>query len=249
VESYPVSRLSSSPGSRFWHNAPMDAVVFDFDGVIVDSEPLHCAGFASAVRPLGVTLTWELYRERYLGFDDHDAFAAILGDHGIAAGEARVAELTRAKTVAVQEALAAAATAMPGAVDLIAALAAAGVPLAVCSGALRREIEVAARRIGVLDRFVTVVAAEDVRSGKPDPEGYALAVRRLGEAAGVRLRPERCVAVEDTPAGMAAARAAGLRVLAVATSYPAAELSAADAVAPTLASVTPATLAALVAGR
>jgi beta-phosphoglucomutase len=225
----------------------VDAVVFDFDGVIADSEPVHCAGFARVVAGLGVTLTWELYAERYLGYDDHDAFAAILADHGLVADERRLAELTRAKSAAVQEVLASSATAMPGAVALIGALADAGVPLAICSGALRCEVEIAARRIGVLDRFTAVVAAEDVGAGKPDPEGYRLALERLRAASAAPLPPGRCVAIEDTPAGIASARGAGMRVLGVAVSYPATALHEADAVVPTLVQAFPATLAALVA--
>lgn len=245
-----TARDRAAPGAgHIWHNRAVDAVIFDFDGVVVDSEPVHCAGFARVLGELGVTLTWETYCERYLGFDDHDCFAAVLADHGVAASEARLDELTRKKTVAVQQVLAASATAMPGAVALIAAVSSAGVPLAVCSGALRPEIEIAARRIGVWERFLVVVAAEDVRHGKPDPEGYRLAVERLSDVTGVALRPERCVAIEDSPAGIAAAKLAGLGVLAVAVSYPAAALEEADAVVPTLAEASLATLRALVAGR
>lgn len=224
-------------------------MIFDFDGVVVDSEPVHWTGFARVLRGLGVELTWERYRERYLGFDDHDCFAAVLAEHGIAAAEERLGELTAAKTVAVQEVLASSATAMPGAVELITEVAAAGVPAAICSGALRPEIEVAARRVGVWERFLAVVAAEDVRRGKPDPEGYRLAVDRLTKATGVALRPGRCVAIEDSPAGIAAARAAGLHVLAVAVSYPAAALGDADAIVETLASASLATLRGLAGGR
>jgi beta-phosphoglucomutase len=220
----------------------MDAVIFDFDGVIVDSEPVHWAGFARVLRGEGVELGWEEYRERYLGFDDHDCFAAVLADRGIAAAEAALAALTRAKTAVVQEALASSAVAMPGAVALIDELSAGGVPLAVCSGALRAEIEVATRRAGVRGRFLAVVAAEDVRHGKPDPEGYVLAVARLRSITGAELRPDRCVAIEDSPAGIEAAKAAGLRVLAVAVSYPAEALREADAVVATLADANAATM-------
>ncbi len=234
---------------RVWHNRPVDAVIFDFDGIVVDSEPIHWAGFAAVLRPLGVELSWDRYRERYLGFDDHDCFAAVLADRGTAASEARLAELIEAKTAAVQDVLARSATAMPGVVDLIGAVAGEGVPEAVCSGALRREIEIAARRIGVWDRFPVVVAAEDVRHGKPDPEGYRLALERLQVASARPLRPTHCVAIEDSPAGITAAKGAGLHVLAVATSYPESALHDADAAVASLVGVSPARLRALVAGR
>jgi beta-phosphoglucomutase len=223
----------------------MDAVIFDFDGVIVDSEPVHWAGFARVLRDRGIELSWDAYRERYLGYDDHDCFRAVSADHGTPLGEADVAALTAAKTAVVREVLAASVEALPGAVALIGALGEAGVPLAICSGALRPEIEIAARRVGVLDRFAIVVAAEDVLAGKPDPSGYALALGRLQATTGRPLAAARSLAVEDSPAGIAAARGAGLRVLAVMTSYPAAELAAADAIVASLADVTVARLAAL----
>ena len=226
----------------------MDAVIFDFDGVIVDSEPVHWAGFARVLRARGIALSWDDYRERYLGYDDHDCFLAVCADHGRPLDEAGVAALTAAKTAAVREVLAASVEALPGAVALIGALRAAGVPLAICSGALRPEIEIAALRVGVLDRFAVVVAAEDVMAGKPDPSGYALALERLRAATARPLGAVRSLAIEDSPAGIEAARRAGLRVLAVTTSYPASALTAADAVVTSLADVTVQQLAALAEG-
>jgi beta-phosphoglucomutase len=223
----------------------MDAVIFDFDGVIVDSEPVHHAGFARVLRGRGIDLSWGDYRERYLGYDDRDCFLAVCADRGVALAEEELAALIAAKTATVREVLAASAEALPGAVALIRALDLAGVPLAICSGALRPEIEAAARRVGILERFAAVVAAEDVAAGKPDPAGYALAVARLGAAAGRPLRPCASLAIEDSPAGIAAARGAGLHVLAVATSYERGALAAADLVVASLAGVDVATLAAL----
>jgi beta-phosphoglucomutase len=227
----------------------MDAVVFDFDGVIVDSEPVHWAGFARVLRAHGIELSWDGYRERYLGYDDRDCFLAVGRDHGLAFAHVQLAAMTAAKTEVVREVLASSVQALPGAVELIASLHAAGVPLAICSGALRPEIEIAAGRVGVLDRFRTVVAAEDVPRGKPDPSGYTLALQRLCDAAGRPLVACRSVAIEDSPAGIAAASDAGLRVLGVATSYGAAALVRADTIVGSLTEVTPARLAALADGR
>ena len=226
----------------------MDAVIFDFDGVIVDSEPVHFAGFAQVLRGHGIELTWDHYRERYLGYDDLDCFLAVCRDHGKTLVAAQVAAMTAAKTAVVRAALASSVQALPGAVSLIESLAAAGVPLAICSGALAPEIEVAARRVGVLSRFRTVVAAEDVPHGKPDPAGYLLALQRLRDATALPLAAARSVAIEDSPAGIAAATAAGLRVLGVTTSYEADALGRADAIVASLADVLPARLAALADG-
>ena len=205
----------------------MDALIFDFDGVVVDSEPVHLMGFQRVLQTVGLTLTEADYYTRYLGYDDHDAILVAGRDRGVAFDEARIAELTAAKTRIVQQAFAESIRPLPGAVELIAAAAGAGVPVGVCSGALREEIELASATVGVREHFAVIVAARDVARGKPDPEGYRLALRRLGAAAGRDLRADRTLAVEDSPAGIDAARSAGMKVLAVATSYPPDQLTAA----------------------
>ncbi len=215
----------------------MDALIFDFDGVVVDSEPIHLAGFQRVLESIGLNLTEEDYYARYLGYDDHDCLLIAARDAGRALDEAQIAELTRAKTACVQQAFAESIRPLPGAAELIRAAAAEAVPLAVCSGALREEIELASRTIAVWACFQAVVAARDVRRGKPDPEGYAKARERLAAATGRELRPGRCVAVEDSPAGIEAAAAAGMKTLAVTNSY-AREHLAADRVVASLAAVT-----------
>jgi len=224
----------------------MDAMIFDFDGVVVDSEPIHFRGFREVLAEAGVTLSREDYYGKYLGFDDHDCFAAALGDCGLPAGEREIAKMTAAKTRIVQRVIAESIQALPGSLELIAAAARRGTPLAICSGALREEIVLALRCIGAERHFARIVAAEDVRRGKPDPEGYLLALDQLRQTTGKPLRAERCVVVEDSPAGIESACAAGMKVLAVATSYPPGELTAADRVVDSLARVTPEDLDGLV---
>jgi len=220
----------------------MDAVIFDFDGVVVDSEPIHLACFQQVFQAVGLRLTEEDYYGKYLGYDDHDCFLVAARDLGAELDEQQIADLTARKTRLVQQTFASSVQALPGAVALIRRLADEGVPLAVCSGALRQEIELASRTVGVLDCFGTIVPAEEVARGKPDPEGYHEARRRLSEITARPLDPARCVVVEDSPAGIDAARAAGMRVLAVTTSYPGDRLTAADRVVDSLADVTPAAL-------
>lgn len=212
----------------------MDALLFDFDGVVVDSEPIHLACFQRVLETVGISLSQREYYEKYLGYDDHDCLKVAAADRGRELGEEAIARLTAEKTVLVQRAFAESVQPLPGAVALIRAAAAADVPLAVCSGALREEIELASRTIGVLACFRTIVAAEDVAHGKPDPEGYLAARKRLAAAMGREILPARCVVVEDSPAGIDAARAAGMKVLAVTNSYPAEQLAAADAVVESL---------------
>jgi len=223
----------------------LDALIFDFDGVVVDSEPIHLMGFRRVLAAEGVTISDDDYYGKYLGFDDHDCFQAVGCDTGKEFTEARIAEMTIAKSDIVREAFAHSIGALPGAVALIGAAAAAGVPLAICSGALRGEIELAGRTVGVLESFSVVVAAKDVQNGKPDPEGYILAAGRLEEACSRTISLNRCVVVEDSPAGIAAAKSAGMKVLAVTNSYPAEALGQADRIVDSLAEITPAALDAL----
>jgi HAD superfamily hydrolase (TIGR01509 family) len=225
----------------------MDAVVFDFDGVIADSEPVHLRTFQQVLADAGLELSREDYYGKYLGFDDHDCFQAVLTANGMEAGETRIAEMTAAKTKMVQRAMAEAEP-CEGAVALVRQVAGAGVPLAICSGALREEVLIAAEAVGVLECFAEIVAGKDVSRGKPDPEGYRMAMERLSASTGRKLDPARSVALEDSPAGVASAMTAGMKVLAVATSYPADALRQADMVVDSLGEVSLDALEALAAG-
>ncbi len=223
----------------------MDALIFDFDGVVVDSEPIHLTAFQQVLAGLGIEMTREAYFSKYLGYDDRDCIAACARDQGVQLAAHRVAQLIEAKTALVKRLFREGIEPLPGAVELIRAAAEAGTPVGVCSGALREEIELASRAVGVWDCWSVVVPAEDVARGKPDPEGYALTLKRLSGKLGRRVEPGRCVVVEDSPAGIEAAKAVGFRVLAVTNSYGASDLAAADRVVGSLAEVDPALLEAL----
>lgn len=208
------------------------AVVFDFDGVIADTEPLHCKAFAEVLRPLGISLHWEEYRREFLGFDDRDAFRAIHRQVNRPIAESEVAALVSAKADAFEHlAEREGAPLYPGIEGLIRELKG-RIPLALCSGALLRDIRPILARNDLASVFDVMVTADDVSTSKPDPTSYRLVVQQLSQRHGGRpLEPEGCVAIEDTPAGIAAAQGAGLRVLAVATTYPAMALGAADRLA------------------
>ncbi|MDY6913066.1 MAG: HAD family phosphatase [Planctomycetota bacterium] len=220
----------------------MDALIFDFDGVVVDSEPIHLACFRHVLASRGLQLTREDYYGKYLGYDDHDCFLAALHDQGASSGEQEITKMIAEKSALVKEALSKSIEPMPGAVELIRSAADQGLPVAVCSGALRQEIELAAQAVGVRDCFATIISAEDVPRGKPDPAGYVLAARKLAELLGRAVRPGRCVVIEDSPAGIDAAHAAGMKVLAVTNSYPRDVLAAADKIVDSLVGTTAASL-------
>ena len=136
----------------------LHAVVFDFDGVVADSEPVHLECFQAVFKTVGIDLDADRYRQRYLGMDDRDAIAAISADASVQLASHRVAMLIDTKTKLVQRILRERAEALPGSVEIIRALRRGGTPLAVCSGALRPEILAAAERIGVPDAFDVIVS-------------------------------------------------------------------------------------------
>lgn len=219
---------------------------FDFDGVVIDSEPIHFRAFRDVLAPLGLPLSWEDYCKDYLGYDDRAAFLAIARDRGQTLSPDQLARLGEEKTALVQHLLANSCQPMPGILSLIRSAAAAGIPMAVCSGALRAEIELPCGHLDILQHFPVIVSAQDVSACKPDPEGYSMACRLLGRHVGRALRPARCVVVEDSPLGIQAGKGAGMKVLAAATSYPLEKLSQADLAVPDFTAVSLQQLYALV---
>ena len=206
-----------------------EAVIFDFDGVLVDTEPLHYKAFLAVLDPLGLGFPWEEYVATYMGFDDRDAFREAFRARGRPLGEKRVASLVAAKSRVFLEIIRDGVEPYPGALPMIASLHAAGIPLAISSGALRTDVAPILARLGIESRFAVTVTADDVRKSKPDPESYALAFRRLSSMLPTRVTaPGKSFAVEDTPAGVRSAKGAGLRVLAVTNSYAAGDLAEAD---------------------
>lgn len=221
------------------------ALFFDFDGVLVDSERLHCATMSRALLaqfPHLPPLTWSTYTATLMGFDDRDAFRTLLDLHGIPSTPSLLQTLIDAKaTLFAAEAAAGHVPALPGAVECVRAHAAAGIPLALCSGALRSDIDPILATLGIADSFTILVTAEDVSRSKPDPATYLLALDRLRAATDLPLPSSSCWAIEDTPDGIASARAALLNVLGLATALPPDELLASGATlaAPNLLSLLP----------
>jgi HAD superfamily hydrolase (TIGR01509 family) len=207
----------------------LQAVIFDFDGVIADSEPLHFRAFQQALAEDGLELSPKEYYSRYLGYDDVGAFKAYGEDHGQAMDAGRVAELVTRKGLKLQAMLDAGSVLFPGAVDFVRA-AAKAVPIAIASGALRHEIDEVIEAAGVANLFTAIVASGDTPESKPSPAPYRLAFDRLREAAGTPLDSRRCVAIEDSRWGLESARGAGLRCVGVTNSYPADELTGAELV-------------------
>ena len=200
-------------------------IVFDFDGVIANSEPLHFQGFREVLAGEGLTLTEREYYARYLGFDDAGAFAAIGADHGRRWPEGHIDTLVGRKAVRLEALEREQSVLFPGAAAAIARLAECG-PLAIASGALRNEITRTLVRENLVRYFSVVVGAEDTPASKPAPDPYQRAVKLLDAATHSGTNPAEYVAIEDSQWGLESARAAGLRTVAVTHTYPADQLRA-----------------------
>jgi HAD superfamily hydrolase (TIGR01509 family) len=213
------------------------AVVLDFDGVIVNSEPVHLRALQAVLAREGASLSARDYYGRYVGLSDHDTFVSIARDFGLSWDAAVIDTLVTEKSASVQRLLDERSPLFDGAAERIRRLAA-DLPLAIASGALRPEIEQVLSRARLLDFFGVIIAAGDTPRGKPSPDPYQAAIARLSLVVGRRLDPARSVAVEDTLQGLAAARAAGLKTIAVTTTYPASALRLADEVTTDISGVT-----------
>ena len=205
------------------------ALLFDFDGTIAQSEPLHYAAFAEVLARRGIMLDEPCYYQRYLALTDRECVGRMVQDFERPDLRLDVARLLREKSDAMAVRLARGVPLCPG-VETFVAAAAARCALAIVSGALRIEIATVLTRFGLEHFFPVIVSAEDVRAGKPDPEGYRLAVERLRARGLPDLDVDQCLAVEDAPMGIAAARAAGIHVVALPHSFHADALGDADLV-------------------
>jgi beta-phosphoglucomutase len=215
----------------------LQAVVLDFDGVIVNSEPLHLRAYQAVLAEDGRSLSAREYYDRYVGLDDVAVFTQLARAEGFEADRARLDALMERKSGYVQAMLAEQVPLFPGAVERVREFAAA-VPVAVASGALRHEIVQVLEAAGLHGAVRVIVAAGETSRGKPAPDPYVTAVERLSDSTGAAIDPRRVVAVEDTLAGLESARAAGLRTVGVTTTCPSAALGAADLVVPNLAALT-----------
>jgi beta-phosphoglucomutase len=215
----------------------LQAIIFDFDGVIANSEPLHLRAFQSALADEGIELTAEDYYSQYLGFDDVGLLERLAADRHLGWSDRHVTAIVARKGVRLQAMLHGGAVLFPGAADFIRASAAA-VPVAIASGALRHEIDEIVEAAGLAPLFTAIVAAGDTPESKPSPAPYRLALERLRERTGLPLDAARTVAIEDSRWGLASAEGAGLRCVGVTTSYPAHELPGAELVVSGLAELT-----------
>lgn len=215
----------------------LSAIIFDFDGVIADTEPLHFAGFRQTLTEIGISLTESDYYANYLGYDDRGCFLTALTAHRRPTDLAAITKLMQRKAHAYLESVKGHLVIFPGVREFVQE-AAATYPLAIASGALRHEIEFILEQAGLRKEFLHITGAEDVTNGKPDPEPFRHALDALNRQRPKQtIAPGSCLVIEDSIPGLRGAKTAGMKVLAVANTHTIQDLHEAHAITPSLAQV------------
>lgn len=226
----------------------LKAIVFDFDGVLAASEPLHLRAWQDVLADAGITLTAAEYYAHYLGYDDEGLIRVLNEDRQLGLGPYQQRSLLDEKARLLPELLRDPGVLYPGVVEVVRGLSR-HVPLAIASGALRPEIDLVLDATGLSDAFVAIVASGDTPQSKPAPDPYLRALALLAEAGHLSAGngdARHCVAIEDSRWGLESARRAGLRTVAVTTSYAVEALPPADLVVASVASLTLGQLTAIV---
>ena len=218
------------------------AVLFDFDGVIADTEALHFQAFVDVFAEIGIEVTEEDYNNIYIALSDRDTIRAAFERAGKPQPQGGLyGQLMHKKARRYEQLAAEGAPLFPGVRECVDRLSEEA-PIAIGSGALYAEIMAILNAHGIADRFVGAVGADMVLNSKPDPETYLAALQLINDARGSDIQPSECAVIEDTDIGARAGKAAGMRVLGVTNTYPADRLSETDAAVDSLEGVTIAAL-------
>ena len=216
--------------------ATLTAIIFDFDGVIADTEPLHFAGFRQTLAEIGISLTKSDYYANYLGYDDRGCFIAALTTNQHPTDPSALTQLMQRKAHVYLELVKDHLVIFPGVREFVRE--AAAYPLAIASGALRHEIEVILEEAGLRKEFLHITSAEDVTRGKPDPQPFLQALNALNRQCPEQaITAESCLAIEDSIPGIRSAKTAGMKVLAVANTHTIQDLHEAHAVVQSLSQI------------
>lgn len=216
----------------------LEAVIFDFDGVITDSEILHFRAFNKVLARHGLELSKKEYYSTYLGLSDSDCFAALIDENRLGVEKTQIEALIQQKARVFEQLARTDGKIIEGVREFLDLLTGARIPIAICSGALRAEIELILEDAGLRRTFDVIVSAEEVTRGKPDPEGFLLALQRLNETVLTPITPGQCIVIEDSHWGLRAAHAAGMHTIAVTNTYETDQLKAAQRVVARLSDLT-----------
>jgi beta-phosphoglucomutase-like phosphatase (HAD superfamily) len=207
----------------------LKAIIFDFDGVIADTEPLHLKAFQLTLRENGIELSDEDYFENYLAYDDKTLFKELLKDRNYEHNEAQISDFMNRKSEHFENVLKGNILVLEGVPEFISEVSG-KYPLAIGSGAIRSEIIYILESGGLREHFEIIVSADEVINCKPDPEVFIEALRRLNNLDSVseKISPQECLVIEDSTSGIKAAHSAGMKCLAITNSYAAEKLSEAE---------------------
>ena len=207
---------------------PIGGFIFDFNGVLVNDEPVHCYAFQQALKKEQLSLSLEEYYEKYLPYDDHDFFSHFLREHGRPTEAGTIRHLMDLKSQHYLRSIEQSIPVIQPSIDFLHSLAS-RLPLAIASGAARKEIEFILGQLNLHRHFAGIISAQDVVNGKPHPEAFLKALQILRKM-NPSLAAESVVVIEDSVGGIASGRSAGMRCLALTTSYGADQLANADLV-------------------
>jgi len=212
----------------------LKAVIFDFDGVITDSEVLHLRAFNRSLAKYGVEIATKDYYQTYLGFCDVDCYKMLIREGLLKIDERQIGDIIKEKTRIFEELARTEGRTIEGVHDFLNMLEHNKVPMAICSGALLAEIELLLEEARLRHFFAAIVSAEQVKKGKPNPEGFLLALQRLNKGRNPAITPGQCIIIEDSHWGLQAGKAAGMHTIAVTNSYDAEQLTIAEKVVASL---------------
>jgi len=204
------------------------AVIFDFDGVITDSEILHLRAFNRVLSQYDIEITTEDYYKDYLGLTDVDCFEALVDGGRLKLDMRGIENLVKQKNEIFEEMVKSDSRIIEGVIDMLEMLKQNSIRMAICSGALLAEIELILEQAQLGRFFEVIVSAEQIKKGKPDPEGFLLALQELNEDRKNAILAAECVVIEDSHWGLEAAEAAGMHTIAVTNTYGAEQLSMAE---------------------
>ncbi|HUT47176.1 MAG TPA: HAD family phosphatase [Sedimentisphaerales bacterium] len=204
------------------------AVIFDFDGVITDSEVLHLRAFNQSLVPYGVEISTKDYYTNYLGFSDIDCYKALIDNGLLKIDERQIDSIIKEKSKIFEELTKTEGRTIEGVHEFLQMLEENNIPMAICSGSLLVEIEVMLEESNLRHFFAAIVSAEQVKKGKPHPEGFLLSLQKINETCHPPIAANECIVIEDSHWGMQAGKAAGMHTVAVTNSYEAEQLSLAE---------------------
>jgi len=206
----------------------LKATIFDFDGVITDSEILHLRAFNNTLAQFGIEISMKDYYREYLGLTDADCFRLVAKRHHLPVHCQEIEGLMKQKSQFFEQLAKTEGRIIEGVSEFLRMLQRNNVPMAICSGALLAEIELILEEARLRELFTVIVSAEQVKKGKPDPQGFLLTLQKLNHNRQKPIAAKECIVIEDSHWGLQAARAAAMHTVAVTNSYDADQLSLAE---------------------